>query len=65
MRYDRARSSLDRHAIYIVSAYLAGARRVGGPPRVFPGGGRHQERRCRVSTGNDYARYSIVNANRR
>jgi site-specific recombinase XerD len=27
MRYDRARSSLDRHATYIVSAYLAGAAR--------------------------------------
>jgi integrase/recombinase XerD len=27
MRYDRARSSLDRHATYVVSAYLAGAAR--------------------------------------
>jgi integrase/recombinase XerD len=27
MQYDRARSSLDRHATYIVSAYLAGAAR--------------------------------------
>ena len=27
MRYDQARSSLDRHATYIVSAYLAGAAR--------------------------------------
>jgi len=27
MRYDRARGSLDRHAIYIVAAYLAGAAR--------------------------------------
>ncbi|HEV2537623.1 MAG TPA: tyrosine-type recombinase/integrase [Streptosporangiaceae bacterium] len=27
MRYDRARSSLDRHATYIVAAYLAGAAR--------------------------------------
>ena len=27
MRYDRARSSLDRHATYIVVAYLAGAAR--------------------------------------
>jgi integrase/recombinase XerD len=27
MRYDRARSSLDRHATYIVAAYLAGATR--------------------------------------
>jgi integrase/recombinase XerD len=27
MRYDRARASLDRHATYIVSAYLAGAAR--------------------------------------
>ena len=27
MRYDRARSSLDRHAAYIVAAYLAGAAR--------------------------------------
>ena len=25
MRYDRARGSLDRHATYIVAAYLAGA----------------------------------------
>ena len=27
MRYDRARVSLDRHATYIVAAYLAGAAR--------------------------------------
>jgi integrase/recombinase XerD len=27
MRYDRARGSLDRHATYIVSAYIAGAAR--------------------------------------
>jgi integrase/recombinase XerD len=27
MRYDRARASLDRHAAYIVAAYLAGAAR--------------------------------------
>ena len=27
MRYDRARGSLDRHATYIVAAYLAGASR--------------------------------------
>jgi integrase/recombinase XerD len=27
MRYDRARGSLDRHANYIVAAYLAGAAR--------------------------------------
>jgi integrase/recombinase XerD len=27
MRYDRARGSLDRHATYIVVAYLAGAAR--------------------------------------
>jgi len=27
MRYDRARTSLDRHATYIVSAYVAGAAR--------------------------------------
>ena len=27
MRYDRARASLDRHATYIVAAYLAGAPR--------------------------------------
>jgi integrase/recombinase XerD len=27
MRYDRARVSLDRHATYIVSAFLAGAAR--------------------------------------
>jgi integrase/recombinase XerD len=27
MRYERARSSLDRHATYIVAAYLAGAAR--------------------------------------
>jgi len=25
MRYDRARGSLDRHATYIVAAYIAGA----------------------------------------
>jgi integrase/recombinase XerD len=27
MRYDRGRVSLDRHATYIVAAYLAGAAR--------------------------------------
>jgi len=27
MRYDRARASLDRHATYIVAAYVAGAAR--------------------------------------
>ena len=27
MRYDRARTSLDRHATYIVAAYFAGAAR--------------------------------------
>ena len=27
MRYDRARTSLDRHATYIVAAYIAGAAR--------------------------------------
>jgi len=27
MRYDRARGSLDRHAAYIVTAYVAGAAR--------------------------------------
>ena len=27
IRYDRARGSLDRHATYIVAAYLAGAAR--------------------------------------
>jgi integrase/recombinase XerD len=27
MRYDRARQSLDRHATYIVAAFLAGAAR--------------------------------------
>jgi integrase/recombinase XerD len=27
MRYDRARASLDRHATYVVAAYLAGAAR--------------------------------------
>jgi len=27
MRYDRARVSLDRHATYIVAAYVAGAAR--------------------------------------
>ena len=46
MRYDRARGSLDRHATYIVAAYLAGAARLelsgnelrlAGPQR--PGGG--------------------------
>ena len=34
MRYDRARQSLDRHATYIVSTFIAGSSRgdVGGPP---------------------------------
>jgi len=27
VRYDRARGSLDRHATYIVAAYVAGAAR--------------------------------------
>jgi len=27
MRYNRARGSLDRHATYIVAAYIAGAAR--------------------------------------
>ena len=27
IRYDRARGSLDRHATYIVAAYIAGATR--------------------------------------
>jgi hypothetical protein len=27
MRYDRARGSLDRHATYIVAAYVAGSAR--------------------------------------
>jgi integrase/recombinase XerD len=27
MRYDRARASLDRHATYVVSSYIAGAAR--------------------------------------
>jgi integrase/recombinase XerD len=27
MRYDRARTSLDRHATYIVATYIAGAAR--------------------------------------
>jgi integrase/recombinase XerD len=27
MRYDRARTSLDRHATYIVAAYVSGAAR--------------------------------------
>src|SRR2546428_13143323 len=30
MRYDRARGSLDRHATYIVAAYIAGAARSAG-----------------------------------
>ena len=30
MRYDRARRSLDRHATYIVSTFIAGATRPGG-----------------------------------
>lgn len=34
MRYDRARQSLDRHATYIVSTFIAGSARgdTGGPP---------------------------------
>jgi len=31
MRYDRARSSLDRHASYIVAAYIRRGRRASGP----------------------------------
>ena len=33
MRYDRARTSLDRHATYIVAAFIAGADR---PPSICP-----------------------------
>ena len=29
MRYDRGRQSLDRHATYIVAAFVAGASRTG------------------------------------
>jgi integrase/recombinase XerD len=29
MRYDRARQSLDRHATYVVAAFVAGASRTG------------------------------------
>ena len=41
IRYDRARGSLDRHATYIVAAYVAGARPVKGIPAwtVPPGSG--------------------------
>ncbi len=45
MRYDRARTSLDRHATYIVAAYVAGGRPVGhrraghGPPGLLRPGG--------------------------
>ena len=34
MRYDRARASLDRHATYIVAAYVAGAARSAAPELV-------------------------------
>ena len=36
MRYDRARTSLDRHATYIVATYVAGRR--GNPARRIPEG---------------------------
>jgi len=39
MRYDRARGSLDRHATYIVAAYVAGAARHPGPELTRPDGG--------------------------
>src|SRR5919108_2996230 len=44
MRYDRARGSLDRHATYIVAAYVAGAarNRAYRPGEALPGGGRPQ-----------------------
>jgi hypothetical protein len=38
MRYDRARASLDRHATYIVAAYVAGA--AAEPPPSCPPGRR-------------------------
>jgi hypothetical protein len=47
IRYDRARGSLDRHATYIVVAYLAGAGRAaeaGGPGAAAAGRGHQQER---------------------
>lgn len=37
MRYDRARQSLDRHATYIVAAFVAGASRSAEHP-PHPGG---------------------------
>ncbi len=36
MRYDRARVSLDRHATYIVAAFLAGAARGAAASRPLP-----------------------------
>jgi hypothetical protein len=39
MRYDRARGSLDRHATYIVAAYLAGAARLTPIGLAAPSGG--------------------------
>jgi hypothetical protein len=50
MRYDRARGSLDRHATYIVAAYLAGAARV-TPAAVLPGGCFRRAGRMRFQAG--------------
>jgi hypothetical protein len=51
MRYDRARSSLDRHATYIVAAYLAGAARQTRPLDILPGGGAAREAKTVIGTG--------------
>jgi hypothetical protein len=40
MRYDPARGSLDRHATYIVAAYIAGAARWQTSARTVLSGGR-------------------------
>jgi hypothetical protein len=65
MRYDRARSSPDRHATHIVSAYLAGAARQ---PRaaILPGGGSRQEGMLEIEHREAITRrYPSVNATRR
>ena len=48
MRYDRARGILDRHATYIVAAYVAGARPVTvAPARKAPPGGYRRAEQAR------------------
>ena len=69
MRYDRARGSLDRHATYIVAAYLAGAARQAAQLVTLPPGGQAAGQvapttAISIATGRTYGDLS-ANVNRR